>query len=257
MFCSFPSHSARAEIPLSVADSLNEAAGFPATRRSAVLGAASDDPIVRERSWQALVQAYWKPAYKHVRVKWNAPAADAADQVQAFFERAVRQDFFAGYEPAKARFRTFFKLCLDRHVSNAGQAALREKRGGPAAALDFADAERELELAGAAAWESPEELFDREFKRALFARGLAALEVWCTAEGKQEVWSAFCRYDLADPPRPKYDAIAAELKLPVTTITNHLSLARRKLKALVWDELTELTASDGELREEASAAGLG
>jgi DNA-directed RNA polymerase specialized sigma24 family protein len=237
-------------------DSLSEAAGFPGTRRSAVLGAASDDPIVRERSWRALVEAYWKPAYKHVRVKWKAQAPDAADHVQAFFERAVHREFFAGYQPERARFRTFFKLCLDRHVSSAGQAAAREKRGGLAAALDFADAERELELAGAAAWESPEEVFEREFKRALFGRGVQALEAWCRSEGKPQVWEAFRRYDLGDPPRPKYDALASELSLPVTTITNHLALARRKLKELVLGELQLVTASDGELREEVSEAGL-
>lgn len=238
------------------ADSLNEAAGFPLTRPSAVLGAASSDPQVRARAWEALVAGYWLPAYKHVRVKWRASAADAADQVQSFFARAVERDFFQGYDPQRARFRTFFKLCLDRAVSNAGAAERREKRGGGGPALDFAAAERELEQAGAAAWESPEDCFDREWKRALFSRALVALERWALEQGKPQVWQAFASYDLAEPPRPRYEDLAQRLGVPATTITNHLALARRTLRGLVRDELAALTANDRELFEEASAVGV-
>lgn len=238
------------------ADTFNEAAGFPLTRPSAVQGAASGDPAERARAWDALVAGYWLPAYKHVRVKWRAGAADAADLVQSFFARAMERDFFQGYEPSRARFRTFFKLCLDRHVSNAAAAEQRDKRGGGALALDFAAAERELEQAGAAAWESPEDCFDREWKRALFARALVALERWCREQGKSQVWEAFAAYDLAEPPRPRYEDLARQLGVPATTITNHLSLARRTLRALVRDELAALTASDRELFEEASAVGV-
>jgi DNA-directed RNA polymerase specialized sigma24 family protein len=239
-----------------VHDSLHEAARFPLTRRSAVLAAASDDPAVRATALGALAAAYWKPAYKHVRVKWRASSADAADHVQSFFGRAAERGFFQDYDPARARFRTFFKVCLDRHVSNAAAAAQRDKRGGPAAALNFEEAETELERQGAAAWESPEDCFEREWRRALFSRGLVALEAWCAAEGKPEVWKAFAAYDLCEPPRPRYGDLAAELKLPVTTITNHLALARRTLRTLVWEDLRALTATDRELAEEASAAGL-
>lgn len=240
-----------------MAASASDVRGFPLTRQSAVRGAASEDPEVRERSWTTLVGAYWKPAYKHVRVKWSLPAADAADQVQAFFARAVERDLFEGYDPDRARFRTFFKVCLDRQVSNAAAAAQREKRGGPIAALDFDAAERELAQAGAAAWQSPEDCFDREWRRALFSRGLDALQAWCEAEDKRAVWEAFARYDLCDPPRPRYQDLAAQLGLPATTVTNHLALARRKLRQLVLAELEALTATDRELEEETAAVGLG
>jgi RNA polymerase sigma factor (sigma-70 family) len=223
--------------------------GFPTTRVSALEGAWSDDEPVRRRSWEALVAAYWKPAYKHVRVRWRKSPEDAADRVQSFFERAVEKELWTGYDVGRARFRTFFRVCLDRFVSNEERAARREKRGGGARPLDFDAAEDELARAGAVA--SPEDAFDREWRRQLFQLAIADLEAECSARGKRACWDAFARYDLADGERPTYEELGRELGLPATTITNHLAFARRELKRLVLARLEEITASPEELREEA------
>ncbi len=229
---------------------------FPLTQRSAVLGAHSDDPVVRERSWSALVSAYWKPAYKHVRIKWKANADDARDSIQGFFEKALEREFFSGYQPEVARFRTFFKTCLDRYVSNELKAATRQKRGGPAAGLAFDDAELELERAGAAAWESPDEAFEREWRRQLFTTALKILEERAKEQGKQAAWIAFQKYDLSEPPRPRYEELARELNVPTTTITNYLSWARGQLRSLVMEQLETITATEQELSVEAQAVGV-
>lgn len=189
----------------------------------------SSDPAESARGWEALVSAYWKPAYKHLRVKWSAPAPAAADAVQAFFARAVERDFFAAYDPGKARFRTFFKLCLDRHQANA----LDHERATHGPTLDFADAEAELERAGAAAYQSPDEVFDREWKRQVFSTAISALKVELPAV----VFRVFEQYDLCELPRPRYEDLAREHGLPVTTITNHLFKARRALRQQVQAQL--------------------
>lgn len=190
-------------------------------------GVRSADAAERQRSWATLVAAYWKPAYKHVRVKWRQPPDRAQDVVQSFFARAVEKDFFAAYDPGKARFRTFFKLCLDRQQSNehARQRVLT---------VDFTEAEGELERAGAV--ESPDEVFDREWKRQLFVGAVAELK----AQLEATVFRIFEQYDLCDPPRPRYEDLAKEHGLPVTTVTNHLAKARRELRALVHARLAEL-----------------
>ena len=46
---------------------------------------------MRRAAFGALTQAYWRPAYHYLRVQWHL-------------------------EPAKARFRTFLRVCLDRFV---------------------------------------------------------------------------------------------------------------------------------------------
>ena len=57
---------------------------------------------------------------------------DAQDLTQGFFLRAFEKDFFAAYDPAKGRFRTFLRACLDRHLANEHDAARALKRGGGA-----------------------------------------------------------------------------------------------------------------------------
>jgi RNA polymerase sigma factor (sigma-70 family) len=226
---------------------------FPTTRPSAVLGLASGDPAQRERSFAGLASAYWKPAYKHVRVKWRASAEDAEDTVQAFFARSQEKAFFAGYEPSRARFRTFFRVCLDRFAANDVKARSRQKRGGGMTAVAV-EAEGELDRAGASAWDSPEDCFDREWRRNLLARAIEELRRTCTAAGKEAVYRIFERYDLADPDdRPTYDALAKDLGLPATTVTNHLAFARRELRRIAVAMLEEITAGDAELRDETRA----
>lgn len=226
-------------------------ARFPTTRGSAVRGARSGDAAERERSWDVLVAGYWKPAYKHVRVRWSASREDAEDAIQSFFARAMEKSFFADFDPARARFRTFFRVCLDRHVADAAKARGREKRGGGVAtlSLDFDSADDELARAGAAAWESPEECFDREWRRNVFAIAIDALRAEC-ADGREAIFTIFERYDLCEDARPTYEDLARDLGLTVSTVTNHLSYARRTLRRIVVAKLEEVTANDDELADE-------
>jgi RNA polymerase sigma factor (sigma-70 family) len=235
-----------------VADSTGDAR-FPVTHASALEGVRSADPRERDRSWEALIAAYWKPAYKHVRVRWRAAPEDAEDAIQSFFERAVEKDIFAPYEPERGRFRSFFRVCLDRHVANLVKAENRQKRGGGvrALSLDFEGAEDELARAGAAAWEAPEDCFDREWRRNVLALAIGALRRECAETGKAPVFVAFERYDLCDAAeRPTYDTLGRELGIPPSTVTNHLALARRELRRIAIAKLREITGSDGELRAE-------
>src|SRR5689334_18045515 len=119
---------------------------FPQTRRSAIVNIQSQDTSLRECAVEALITAYWKPIYKYVRIRWNRSNEDAKDLTQAFFTRALEKDFFRSYDPAKARFRTYLRTCLEAFLSNENKAAGRMKRGGAASivALDFETAEGEL-----------------------------------------------------------------------------------------------------------------
>src|SRR3954468_12731714 len=104
--------------------------GFPATRYSIVTAIRSARPDDRRAALDVLVPAYWKPVFKYVRLKWHASPEDAADLTQGFFLRAFEKEFFAGFDRARARFRTFLRTCLDGFVANARKAEGRLKRGG-------------------------------------------------------------------------------------------------------------------------------
>jgi RNA polymerase sigma factor (sigma-70 family) len=220
---------------------------FPSTRRSAVLASQSSDATERRAAFESLVDAYWKPVYKFVRLKYHCDADDAADYTQGFFARAIEKDFFRAYDPSKGTFRTFLRTCLEGYVANEKKAAARHKRGGENTllSLDFATAEGELREHPPSLDASPEELFHQEWVRNLFALALADLRDLCETRGKQVEFEIFTRYDLDEP--TSYSALAAEFAIPVTTVTNRLSWSRREFRKLLLDRLHSVDGRESEL----------
>lgn len=231
---------------------------FPPTRYSVVEAVASTDDDVRRVAWGALVEAYWKPVYKHLRMQWRADPERAADWTQEFFARALEKGFFDRFDPARARFRTFLRVCLDGFAGKERQAERRLKRGGGIAplSLDFASAEGELRGAEPAAPDRSEEQFHREWMRALLEASLEDLRAAFERDGRARWFEVLRRYDVEAPEsggKVSYADLAREHGVPVTQITNWLHAARRALREKVLERLRNLCASDEEFREEAKA----
>src|SRR5918995_3317991 len=104
--------------------------GVPATRLSVVERTRSGDAAVRRVALDTIIEAYWKPVYKYLRMKWSLTPDDAADLTQEFFTTALEKDVVEKYDPARARFRTYLRMCLDGFASNARKAERRFERGG-------------------------------------------------------------------------------------------------------------------------------
>lgn len=230
---------------------------FPTTRRSAVLAAGSLDADERERGFGLLVEAYWKPVYKYLRLKGGARNEEAKDLTQGFFARAFEKGFFASYDAGKGSFRTYLRVCLDGYVANESKAARRQKRdpGAPLLSLDFASADGELAARGVPAGQSLEAYFHAETVRSLFALAVEALHEECTAKGKDLAFRLFERYDLDAGPSgdPSYAELAAEHGVSAMDVTNQLAFARRTFRRLVLERLRAITGSEQEFREEARA----
>jgi RNA polymerase sigma factor (sigma-70 family) len=231
---------------------------FPSTRHSILRAIKSADVAERRIAWEVLVASYWRPVYKYLRLRYRLSPEDAEDVTQGFFARALEKDFFERYDPAKARFRTFLRACVDGFAANEWRKETRQKRGGgvPRLSLDFASAEGELARFEPRTADDPDECFRREWVRSLFALALQKLEERCLAAGKPIHLELFRRYDVEGPESerlPSYDELAREYGLPVTQVTNYLAWARREFRALVLATLRELTASDEEFRSEAQA----
>jgi RNA polymerase sigma factor (sigma-70 family) len=226
---------------------------FPHTRVSVLERIRSVDAPTRERAYEGLVAAYWRPVYKYVRLRWRLTPEDAEDATQAFLAAAFEKHFFDGFDPGKARFRTFLRVCLDRFVQNQQRAERRQKRGGGQAPLplDFQNAEGELVRHEPAVQPDLDRFFQQELTRVLFGRAVDTLRARCAERGRTLAFEAFARYDLAPAPDASYSAIGDALGIPVSQVTNHLAAMRREFRSIVLDELRELTTSDREFREEA------
>jgi RNA polymerase sigma factor (sigma-70 family) len=214
------------------------------------------DPERRRAAVETLVTVYWRPVYTRLRLKWRAEPADAEDLTQEFFARALERDFFGCYDPERARFRTYLRVCLDRFASNVRRAERRLKRGGGAVLvpLDAGSAERELAAGGTAAPEDADRWFDRAWVRSLFEVSVDALRRETAGTPREIRFRILLRHDITparDDDRPTYREIAEELGIPVTQVTNHLAWSRRELRRLVLERVTALAGSDAEVREEA------
>ncbi len=91
--------------------------------------------------------------------------------------------------------------------------------------------------------DSPEEMFQREWRRQIFALAIEDLRRHCDDTGKQLQFHVFESYDLADDERPSYAGLAERLGLPITTLNNHLAWARRMLRGFVAERLAASPAA--------------
>lgn len=212
---------------------------FPSTRVSLIEAAASGLP---EAAMDQVIALYWKPVYRFIRIKFQKSNEDAKDLTQGFFASALQRDFFPRFDPAKASFRTYLRMAVERYAANQHAAENRQKRGG---GVEFETVE-DQQIAS----ESPELEFDREWRRQLFFLALDDLRAHCEQTGKQAQFSIFEDYDLSDRDRLSYSDLAVKYGIPESTVTNHLAWARRTLRAFVTERLRGTTSGSRELHEE-------
>lgn len=227
---------------------------FPVTNHSAIAAARSEDHVVRQRAFDTILTSYWKPAYKYIRLKWQADNEDAKDLTQGFFANAFEKNHFANYDARKASFQTFLRTCLDGFVANERKAGKRLKRGGDLNhfQLDFLSAEDEIAMQAKNVDVSPEDYFHREWVRWMFTISVDALRERCEASGRMVQFQLFEAYDLGDDDATvSYASLAKTFGLEPTTVNNYLAATRRDFRRIVLDKLREITATDEEFRIEA------
>lgn len=226
---------------------------FPSTHLSVLERIRGGDGDERRAAFGDLAAGYWRPSYQYLRLQWRLPPDAAEDAVQAFFMVAFEKGYLEKYDPAKARFRTFLRVCLDRFVQNQQKAEQAARRGGltERLSLDFPGAERELAGRLAADVGDPDRFFREETIRALFARTLESLQRAYEAEGKPQIYRAFERHDVRGDDGTSYATVARDLNLTVAQVTNYLHAARRRFRELALVHLRDLVATEDEFRAEA------
>jgi DNA-directed RNA polymerase specialized sigma24 family protein len=227
--------------------------GFPPTRHSVLERMRSPDTGTRREAFGDLVTGYWKPLYKYLRIHWRLSNDEAEESTQAFLSEAFQKEWLERFEPDKARFRTFLRLCADRFVMNTRQAASRLKRGGDAQVLplDFPAAEEEMVRHGLAVPADADDFFRREFIRALFERVVSDVRSEYASTGRDLHLALFERYDIDPMDGVSYAALAREFGLTTAQVTNYLAQVRRSFRVRALDALRGLCGSHEEFRREA------
>ncbi len=207
---------------------------FPDTRVSVVEGAASSGSEVRRTALTVLIDSYWRPVYKYIRIHHRRANEDAKDLTQAFFAVAMEKNYFGQYDPRRAAFRTFLRTCIDHFVLNAQR---REHHTPAPYAVELDDAASELSQSPSAKFLQPDELFQREWQREVFTRSVNQLREECAVTGRVVQFQVFQRFVLDGD--CSYADIARELHLAETTVTNYLSAMRREFRRLAGQFIEE------------------
>jgi RNA polymerase sigma-70 factor (ECF subfamily) len=103
---------------------------LPATRESLVAALGTSGEEARQRALELIGRAYLVPVTALLALRWQLARPDAEDLAQGFFAKAIEKDWFRRFDPARGRFRTFLRSCLDDFARTEHRDAHREKRGG-------------------------------------------------------------------------------------------------------------------------------
>jgi RNA polymerase sigma factor (sigma-70 family) len=218
-----------------------DAAAFPATRWTAVLGARSGE-AVRE-NLDSLIRVYWKPVYRFIRFEWSKSNEEAKDLAQAFFASLLERESLREVAPEKGRFRSFLKAALRNFLLQAKRDAGRLKRKG---ALPAVCPEDLPDLKAA----TPEEAFDREWAHAVLD---AALERLREDLRDGEAFELFREFYFGDGERLSYEQLAEKHGMKKFDVGNRLKAARARFReialALIRDTVLEGGDPEAEFRE--------
>lgn len=212
---------------------------FPATAWS-LLSRLRDprDPRVQEYL-NRMIQMYWRPIYKYVRIAWKRTNEDAKDLTQAFFIHLLEGDLLAKADPERGNFRKLLMTSLRNFLSNETRAGHAQKRGGGRVIVRLDGTEE----TGGADPNDPQEAFEGQWAKDLLSRAIDKL----SQTVRPPVFAAFRRFHLEDA---AVREIARELKATEAQVGHYIQDARTVLRRLVMDEIREYVHDETEIARE-------
>jgi RNA polymerase sigma-70 factor (ECF subfamily) len=226
-------------------------ARFSTTAWTDVIAARGASTERSARAVEELCRKYWKPVYAFLRRKGRRPE-EAADLVQDYFAEALRRDYFAGADRERGKFRTYVLATLRRFLYGH-RAARRRTNERPLEMIppdllsESARLARDIEGSG-----SPEEIYCREWARALVAAAMGRVEQENRGSRRGryvEVFMAQVRA-AAEGRTASYAQLAERFGISETDVTNYLHRGRRLYDAALRAELRNSVHTDREVEEE-------
>ena len=219
---------------------------FPPTAWSLVVKLSSNDEQRTEHIGR-LFTLYHGAILAHLRRTWRKlPFEEIEDRASAFFARLLEKDAFHGFDTAKARFRTFLKMLLDRFARDVNDSETAVKRGGKATHVSFTGNRAELDkvLADHDAL-SPEDILDEVVRQDFLTRGFERLKAWAEETDRAKQFEAF-RLQVLEPEKgATYQSVADRLGIKESDVRNHISGMRKRLR-YEMRELLKPTVADPE-----------
>ena len=215
--------------------------------QAAGAGAAQTD---RQRALEILSRDYWPAIYSYIRT-WGHSPPEAEDLTQSFLSAFIERDSFADASQQDGKFRSWLLAALKNFLLADRRDRNRLKRGGGAAHLSI---DRDL----GEAWlessqvdgDTPETVFERRWAAGILERALNRLEEICAREGRDKQYEILMPLIAGMDERGGYAAAAAELEIGEGAARMAAFRLRKRLCALVREEVATTVATSADIEEE-------
>jgi RNA polymerase sigma-70 factor (ECF subfamily) len=196
-------------------------ARFPTTDWGMVRFAQDRQNAQWREAMNRCIAAYWKPVFFFIRAKGH-PLHRAEELTQDFFLKFFSRDWIGPADSERGRFRTFLLAILIRFLSDEGAQRKPRQRAFDdrmvAISVLRADCEGPFEPPD---HRTPEDLFMREWAKAVMASVHKSLELWCFARGRPDWYRVF---------RKTYFPAAESAPLSQQELAKQLQSTRAKLR---------------------------
>ncbi|WP_193214211.1 RNA polymerase sigma factor [Luteolibacter marinus] len=224
---------------------------MPTTRWSLVRAAGSSvTSSDRRRALELLSRDYWPPIYSFIRT-WGHPPEEAEDLTQSFLVSFIERESFGVADVADGRFRSWLLAALKNFLLNDKRDRSRLKRGGGIAhvSIDRDLGEAWFEEAGVDG-DSPDTIFERHWAAGILERCLTRLEERYRQEGKAQYFEILMPLIAGSDDRGGYARAGAVLELTEGSARSAAFRLRKRLRAIVRDEIAATLADKGDLESE-------
>jgi RNA polymerase sigma-70 factor (ECF subfamily) len=209
---------------------------FEDTHWSLILEAAQTQAPGAQSSLADLLQRYWSPLYHYVR-RSGASHHDAQDLVQGFFLQFLERRAINRADPRRGKFRTFLLTSLKNYMSTAHDRARAEKRGGRCHVVPLDDEEKIPEQLADAHGLNPEEEFEKLWALAVVEAATQRIRRAYEMRQRAPLFDALQGSVFGDDDAPRYQKIAAEMKISLDTVKTEVVRIRREFRASLRREV--------------------
>jgi RNA polymerase sigma-70 factor (ECF subfamily) len=197
-------------------------------------------------------QHYWRPVFYFIRAK-GYRLEQAEDLTQEFFLRLLDRDWIARADPARGRFRNFLLTILNRFLADqSGTRAPKQRQFDhhlvPISTL-VRDEDRTFEPT---VNETPEELFMRQWAKAVVGKAQADLAAWCRSQGRAAWYDIFAAVHSPPTGEPPLTQQAAAARFGVTRdqVRYALEQTAQRFVELLAAEVSDQVESPAEIQSE-------
>ena len=223
---------------------------FPKTSLTEVFNSLGDNPGSRE-ALARLCKKYWYPLYAFLRRRGHN-TEDAKDLTQGFFARFLSGRGFAGYDPSRAKLRTYMLGALKHYESSDRRDKAAMKRGGgyTFVSFDWMMAEKRYDTEPAHI-NSPDQIFQRRWAITLLANAQQTLRESYVKQGKVDLFDALHVFLDGKPDSQAREEVARRLAMSPAAIKMAISRMRERRRQIIRAEIAKTVASpeliDGEI----------